>query len=166
MVIAAAIAVGAITRLQHPAAVSAVPVIVVAGIALFANVAIARLLHAASGGLGVRSAVLHVAADALTDAGVVVAGICLLVFGWTAADAAISLLIAALVMVGAVALLREALHILNEGTPRDLDVELVRRRIGELPGIEGVHDLHIWSLDRDHRALSPTSRSPTGHWER
>jgi cobalt-zinc-cadmium efflux system protein len=66
----------------------------------------------------------------------------------------VSLLIAALVFIGALGLLREALHILNEGTPRDLDPEVVRSRIAELPGIEGVHDLHIWSLDREHRALS------------
>lgn len=154
VLIAGAIALGAVTRLQHPVAVAAVPVIVVGTIALFANIAIAVLLKGAGGGLGVRSAALHVAADALTDAAVVVGGLALLAFGWTRADAVVSLLIAALVLIGAVGLVREALHILNEGTPRDLDIETVRARIAALPGIEGVHDLHIWSLDREHRALS------------
>jgi cobalt-zinc-cadmium efflux system protein len=154
LVIAAAIAFGAFTRLQHPVTVTAVPVIVVASIALLANAALAVLLKDAGGGLGVRSAALHVIADALTDAAVVVGAVTLLVFGWTRADAVVSLLIACLVVIGAVTLLREALHILNEGTPRDVDVDLLRARIVAVPGIEGVHDLHIWSLDREHRSLS------------
>jgi cobalt-zinc-cadmium efflux system protein len=154
LVIAAAIAFGAVTRLQHPISVAAVPVIVVGAIALLANSAIAVLLNGAGGGLGVRSAALHVIADALTDAAVVVGALTLLVFGWTRADAVVSLLIAGLVVVGAVALLREALSILNEATPRDVDVDLLRARIVAVPGIEGVHDLHIWSLDREHRSLS------------
>ncbi len=154
VVIAAVIAVSAVARLQHPASVAAVPVLVVGLAALAGNVVIARFLRDAGGGLGVQSAALHVVADALTDAAVVVGALTLLLFGWTRADAVVSLLIAALVVVAALGLLREALHILNEGTPRDLDAEQVRSRIANLPGIEGVHDLHIWSLDREHRALS------------
>ena len=154
VVIAALIAAGAVSRLQHPVSVSAVPVLAVGLFALCANVLIARLLHGAGGGLGVQSAALHVVADALTDAAVVVGALTLLLFGWTRADAVVSLLIAALVVVAAVGLMREALHILTEGTPRDLDAESVRARIAGLPGVDGVHDLHIWSLDREHRALS------------
>jgi cobalt-zinc-cadmium efflux system protein len=154
VVIAAAIAIGAVTRLQHPATVAPVPVIVIGSLALAGNAAIAVLLRGAGGGLGVSSAALHVIADALTDAAVVAGALTLLVLGWSRADAVVSLVIAALVVVGALGLLREALHILNEGTPRDLDTELVRTRIAQLPGIDGVHDLHIWSLDREHRALS------------
>jgi len=131
-----------------------VPVVIVGSLALLANVGVAMLLGGAGGGLGVRSAALHVIADALTDAAVVIGAVTLLLFGWTRADAVVSLLIACLVFAGAVGLLREALHILNEGTPRDLDVGLVRERMAALPGIDGVHDLHIWSLDREHRALS------------
>jgi cobalt-zinc-cadmium efflux system protein len=154
LVIAAAIAFGAFTRLQHPVFVTAAPVIVVGSIALLANSAMAVLLKGAGGGLGVRSAALHVIADALTDAAVVVGALTLLVFGWARADAVVSLLIAGLVVIGALTLLREALQILNEGTPRDVDVDLLRARIVAVPGIEGVHDLHIWSLDREHRSLS------------
>ncbi len=153
-VIAAVIAAGAISRLQHPAHVAPVPVILIGSAALLANTAMAVLLHGAGGGLGVRSAALHVIADALTDAAVVVGALALLLLGWTRADPVVSLLIAALVFVGALRLLREALQILNESTPRDVDAELVRARIAQLPGVEGVHDLHIWSLDREHRALS------------
>ena len=154
LLIAAAIAVGAISRLRSPVIVSPIPVVIVGSVALLANAAIAVLLTNAGGGLGVRSAALHVVADAMTDAAVVAGALTLLLFGWTRADAVVSLLIAGLVFAGALGLLREALHILNEGTPKDLDAELVRRRIASLPGVEGVHDLHIWSLDREHRALS------------
>ena len=146
--IAGAIAAGAVSRLQHPVAITAAPVIVIGTIALVANGALAVFLNGAGGGLGVRSAALHVAADALTDAAVVLGAIALLAFGWVRADAVVSLLIAALIVVGAVGLIREALHILTEGTPRDVDIDRVRA------GIEGVHDLHVWSLDREHRALS------------
>jgi cobalt-zinc-cadmium efflux system protein len=154
VVIAALIAAGAATRLQHPATVAPVPVLVIGSLALLGNVGIAMLLRRAGGGLGVQSAALHVIADVLTDAAVVVGALALLVLGWTRADAVVSLLIAVVVFLGALGLSREALHILNEGTPRDLDPEAVRTRIAALPGIEGVHDLHIWSLDREHRALS------------
>ncbi len=154
VVIAAFIAAGAATRLEHPATVAPVPVLVIGSLALLGNVGIARLLRHAGGGLGVQSAALHVIADVLTDAAVVVGALALLVLGWTRADAVVSLFIAVLVFLGALGLSREALHILNEGTPRDLDPETVRTRIAALPGIEGVHDLHIWSLDREHRALS------------
>jgi cobalt-zinc-cadmium efflux system protein len=154
VVIAAAIAVGAVGRLQHPSAVSAWPVVVIGLVALLGNGAIALALHHAGAGLGIRSAALHVLTDALTDAAVVAGALSLLLFGWDRADAVVSLLIAALVLAGALRLLGEALHILNEGTPRDLDADQVRNRMLELPGVEGVHDLHIWSLDREHRALS------------
>ncbi len=154
VVIAGVIAAGAVARLQHPAAVTAIPVLVIGLAALAGNVAIARLLRVAGGGLGVQSAALHVAADALTDAAVVFGALTLLLFGWTRADAVVSLLIAALIVLAALGLLREALHILTEGTPRDLDTEQVRARIAGIDGVEGVHDLHIWSLDREHRALS------------
>jgi cobalt-zinc-cadmium efflux system protein len=154
VLIAAVIAASAVGRLQHPATVAPVPVLVIGLFAMAANVAIALVLRDAGGGLGVQSAALHVIADALTDAAVVVGALTLMLFGWTRADAVVSLLIAGMVVVAALGLLREALHILNEGTPRDVDAEKVRARIAGLPGVDGVHDLHIWSLDREHRALS------------
>ncbi len=154
IIIAGVIAASAVARLQHPATVAAVPVLIIGVLAMVANAGIALVLREAGGGLGVQSAALHVIADALTDAAVVVGAVTLLLFGWTRADAVVSLLIAALIVIAAAGLLREALHILNEGTPRDVDAEKVRARIAGLPGVDGVHDLHIWSLDREHRALS------------
>jgi cobalt-zinc-cadmium efflux system protein len=152
--VAALLAVAAIDRLQHPTQVSGLPVLVVGGLALLANGALGAYLLGAGDELSVRSAALHVGGDALASAGVVVAGILLLTAGWRLADPAVSLGIAALIAVAAVSVLLEAVHILSEGTPRDLDTEEVRRVMLAAPGVEGVHDLHIWSLDRQHRMLS------------
>jgi cobalt-zinc-cadmium efflux system protein len=152
--VAALLAVAAIDRLQHPTQVSGLPVLVVGGLALLANGALGAYLLGAGDELSVRSAALHVGGDALASAGVVVAGILLLTAGWRLADPAVSLGIAALIAVAAVSVLLEAVHILSEGTPRDLDTEEVRRVMLAAPGVEGVHDLHIWSLDRHHRMLS------------
>ena len=152
--IAAVIAVTAVGRLQHPAAVTSAPVIAVAAVALVVNVFLATRLNSANGGLSVRSAALHVAADALADAAVVAGGVVIAVTGFSRADAIASLVIAALVAAAAVRIVREAVHILNEATPRGLDLDAVRLRLAAMPGIEDVHDLHVWSLDSQHRAMS------------
>jgi cobalt-zinc-cadmium efflux system protein len=152
--VACALAAAAIGRLQHPPAVSALPMLTVGGLALLLNGALGAYLLGAGDELSIRSAALHVAGDALASAGVVVAGALLLATGWRVADPVVSLGIAGLIAAAAASVLREAVHILSEGTPRDLDTEEVRRTILAAPGIEGVHDLHIWSLDRHHRMLS------------
>jgi cobalt-zinc-cadmium efflux system protein len=152
--VAALLAVAAIDRLEHPRAVAGAPVLAFGALALLANGALGAYLLGAGSELSVRSAALHVVGDALASAGVVVAGILLLTAGWRAADPAVSLGIAALIAAAAVNVLHEAVHILSEGTPRDLDAAEVRRVMLAAPGVENVHDLHIWSLDRNHRMLS------------
>ena len=154
MLVAVLIAVEAVSRLQHPPQVSAVPVMAVAAVALALNAAVATSLLGAGGGLGVRSAALHVATDALTDAAVIIGAACILLFGFRRADPAVSLLIAALVAAGAVRIVRDALRILNEAAPKDVDVDEVRRAVAAHPGVHDVHDLHVWSLDSEHHAMS------------
>jgi cobalt-zinc-cadmium efflux system protein len=152
--VAGLVAAEAVSRLHHPPGVAGAPVAAVAGFALLVNGGVGLLLHRAGSELSVRSAALHVLADAVGSAGVLVSGLLILTAGWALADPVVSLGISVLVAAGAVALLREALHILSEATPRDLDTEAVRALIAATPGVEDVHDLHIWSLDRRHRALS------------
>jgi cobalt-zinc-cadmium efflux system protein len=152
--VACALAAAAIGRLQHPSAVSGLPVLAVGGLALLLNGSLGAYLLGAGDELSIRSAALHVAGDALASAGVVVAGALLLATGWRSADPLVSLGIAALIAAAAASVLREAVHILSEGTPRDLDAEEVGRTILAAPGVEDVHALHIWSLDRHHRMLS------------
>jgi cobalt-zinc-cadmium efflux system protein len=154
LAVAGVVAAEAVSRLHQPPAVAGGPVAAVAGFALVVNAAVGLRLHAAGQELSVRSAALHVLADAVGAAGVLLSGLLILAGGWRIADPVVSLCIAVLIAAGAATLLREALHILSEATPRDLDTEAVRELIAATPGIEDVHDLHIWSLDRRHRALS------------
>ncbi len=154
LAVAGVVAAEAVGRLARPPAVSGVPVVAVAAFALAVNATVGLRLHAAGHELSVRSAALHVLSDAVGSAGVLLSGLLILAAGWRLADPVVSLVIAGLIAAGAVALLAEALHILSEATPRDLDTEAVRELISATPGIEDVHDLHIWSLDRRHRALS------------
>jgi cobalt-zinc-cadmium efflux system protein len=151
--VSAGIAAAAIARLSHPVSVSAGPVLLVAAIALAFDLAIAWSLHR-DNELTMRSATLHFAGDAAASASVIVAAIIILLTQWRAADPIVSLVIAVLIALSGLSLLRETTFILHESTPRDIDFDAVRETITSAPGVEGVHDLHIWSLDRRHRALS------------
>jgi cobalt-zinc-cadmium efflux system protein len=151
--VAATIAAAAVARLNHPVSVSAGPVLMIATVALVFNCAIAWSLHRDSG-LTMRSATLHFAGDALASASVIVGAIVILLTHWQTVDPIVSLVISFLIAGGGLVLLRETTHILHESTPRDIDFDAVRATITATPGVEGVHDLHIWSLDRHHRALS------------
>ncbi len=156
VVIAAAIAVGAITRLQHPAAVSAVPVIVVRG-SRCSPTSPSPLLHGAGGGPGGAQRRCHVIADALTDAGVVVAA--------SACSSLAGLRRRRRVIAhrrpdphrGA-GLLAEALHILNEGTPPDLDVELCAAASRHSRDRGGPRPPHLVTRPRAPRALRARQR--------
>lgn len=154
LLISLAIALAAVARLRHPAALEPLPVIAAAALALVVNGGLAVRLSGAHHELGIRSAALHVAGDALASGGVIVGAVVVAVTGWQAADAVVALAISLLIAAGAVRLLRQAGGILTESTPTDLDPLAVRQVIEAADGIDGVHDLHIWSLSLHHRALS------------
>jgi cobalt-zinc-cadmium efflux system protein len=154
MAVAGTLAAAAIARLRAPTAVSGLPVVALGAAALVVNGWLATLLATAGRELSVRSAALHVGGDALASAGVVVGGLLVLAAGWSRADAAVGLGIAVLIAGGGARVLREAVAILAEGTPRDIDVTEVRSAMLAEPAIRDVHDLHVWSLDRRHRALT------------
>ncbi len=154
LVVAVLIAMGAVSRLTHPEPIIAAPVIVTGILALALNLGMARLLAGHAHDLSVRSALLHILADALASVGVIVAAIIVLTTGWQQADAVVSLGIAGLIGAGAVTLLVETVAILTDAVPKGMDAEAVRTLIAATPGVIDVHDLHVWSLDRQHRALS------------
>jgi cobalt-zinc-cadmium efflux system protein len=145
----------AIRRLQHPQSVHTGPVIVVALVATVVNLVAARFLDDHSHDLNMRGALLHMTSDALTSAGVAVAAIIIAITGghdWL--DPAFSLVIAFVIALRAVQLLGATTSVLLESTPTDVDpVELVTA-MTSVPGVEAVHDLHIWSLSSEYRALS------------
>jgi len=104
--------------------------------------------------LNVRGAWLHVATDALGTLQTIVAGALIWWLGWRWADPAASIVIALLVMWSSWSLLRDAVAVLMEGVPRHLDVVEVRDALACVPGVVGVHDLHVWTITSGREALS------------
>jgi cobalt-zinc-cadmium efflux system protein len=154
----------AIGRLQDPATTTeGVTIIVVAAIGIVVNTATALLfMRGRQGDLNIRGAFLHMAADALVSAGVVVAGVLMLVFGWAWIDPVTSLLIAAVVVVGTFSLFRQSLHLLFDGVPEGLDLREVHALLASLPGVAGVHDLHVWAMGTTDVALTAHLEMPEG----
>lgn len=104
--------------------------------------------------LNLRGAWLHVLTDALGSVAAIFAGAVVWAFGWWWADPALSVVIGLLVISSSWGLLKEATAVLMEGAPGHLDVDSVRDALIGLPGIRGVHDLHVWSITSGREALS------------
>jgi cobalt-zinc-cadmium efflux system protein len=147
LVISVAIAVEAVQRFVRPEAVATGPMLLVAGLGLGVNAVAAWLLHAdAAHSLNVRGAYLHVLGDLLGSVATVVAALVIRWTGWAAADPVASLLTMLLIVRGAWALVRESVDVLLESAPKHVDPVVVRQRLEALPGVLGVHDLHVWTV--------------------
>lgn len=134
-------------RLFTPEPVQTVPMLLVAVLGLLANLLAAKGLHGhAHHDLNVRSAFLHVLGDAAASVGVIASAVLIHYTGWYQADPLVSIAIGLLILVGAARLLREAVHILMEGVPRGLSVDLVAARIRGIDGVADVHHLNIWAV--------------------
>ncbi|MFD0773505.1 cation diffusion facilitator family transporter [Streptomonospora algeriensis] len=141
------IAYEAVRRLFEPHPVAGPWVMAVAALGLAANVAALLVLRAGQGAsLNVRGAYLEVMGDALASVGVLLGGAVIWLTGWERVDSLISLGIAALIVPRAWALLREAVHVLLESTPRHVDLEEVRDHLMRQSGVIDVHDLHAWTI--------------------
>ncbi len=146
-----------IHRFFSPQPVRGAPMVVVASVALIVDAIAARIMWDRRSGdtFTVRSAVLHMGGDALASLGVVVVGAVILTTGrfvWL--DPAVGLCIAALIAWGAMGLLRSTTDVLLESAPHGLDVGDLERAMAQVRGVDDVHDLHVWSLSAELRALS------------
>lgn len=141
-------------RFVNPQPVDGTIVLIVAGVGLITNLAGIWILRRVSRSLNVRAARLHVMGDALSSAGVLVSGVVIALTSWYRIDAILSFAIAAVILVGAYHLLRETVDILLEATPHGVRHDEVCGAIEKIPGIKGVHDLHIWSITSGMTALS------------
>ena len=142
-------------RFQAPADVPGLGLLVVATVGLAVNVVSFRLLRAgAAESLNVRGASLEVLSDMLGSLGVILAGIVLIVSGWSYVDPIVGVGIGLFILPRAYRLGREALRILLEVAPADIDVDDVRRRLLAVPGVAGVHDLHVWTLTSGLRSAT------------
>ncbi len=145
----------AIERFADPPEVEARILFGVATAGLIVNLIGARLLHAGhKDSLNVRAAYLHVLGDLLGSIGALAAGVIILLTGWMLADPIISIGIALLILVGAWRLVRESVDVLLEATPRHIALGEVERQIASVPGVEDVHDLHVWTLTSGVVAMS------------
>jgi len=150
-----AIAWEAIKRLAHPAPVAGKTVIAVAIIGMIVNTVTAILFRSGrKDDLNIRGAFLHMAADAAVSAGVVVAGVLILLSGWLWLDPVLSLLIAAVILTGTWGLLRESLNLALDAVPAAIDPGAVESYLRNLPGVSAVHDLHIWGMSTSETALT------------
>jgi cobalt-zinc-cadmium efflux system protein len=137
----------AIKRLGEPPQVPGWPMILVALLALMANVAVVLLLRSHSeSSLAVKGAYMEVMADAVSSVGVLIAGIVMVTTHWPYADTVVAVLVALWVLPRAIALARAALRILSESSPAHIDVDELRSALAAVDGVTEVHDLHVWTL--------------------
>jgi cobalt-zinc-cadmium efflux system protein len=137
----------AFERLRNPAPVEGWLMIVVAAAAVALNLTISIWLHAgAKHDLNVRSAYLHMAGDAVSALGVVVAGLVVVLGGPALADPVASLVIGGLILWSSWGILKESVNVLLEGTPFGMDMAAVENTIAAVPGVLNVHDLHVWTV--------------------
>ena len=144
----------AIERIGEPRDIAGGAVVGVATLGLAVNLVVAWVLSRGEHTLNTRAALLHVLGDALGSLAAIAAGVVVVATGWTPIDPLLSLLVAALILVSALRLLREALHVLMEGVPLNLRLETVGRDLAALEGVTRVHDLHVWTLSSGSIALS------------
>lgn len=144
----------AIQRLNNPQPIEGSIVIIVASIGILVNGSIAYVLSKNRKDLNMRSAFVDMAFDALSSLGAVIAGIVILVTGITWADSAVGLVIAGLLVFNTLKILREAVQILLEGTPNDIDIKGVTASITGTDKVMTVDDMHVWTIRSGYNALS------------
>lgn len=154
VLIALWIAFEAVHRLSNPVTVQPRLMMIVAAAGVLMNGVIAALLWGVARDVNLRSAFLHMAGDTLSTAAVIAGGAGILLTGKNWIDPVLSLLIAALILWSSFGIVRETLNILLEGTPRGISLPDIRAGMESVEGVVNVHDLHVWSLGSQSRALA------------
>ena len=143
------------SRWSAPRDVPSRAVLLVAGAGLLVNLVGAVLLQSgARTSLNLRGAYNEVVADALSSIGVIAGATVMAFTGWQRVDTLVAVAIAIFVLPRTWGLLRETLHVLLEGTPREVDLSALRTAMEDVPGVKTVHDLHVWTLTSGVHALS------------
>ncbi|MGC4107999.1 MAG: cation diffusion facilitator family transporter [Thermomicrobiales bacterium] len=147
----------AFQRLSEPPEVHSGPMLIVAVAGLIANLCSAWVLSRGGGhqhNLNTRGAFLHVMSDALGSVGAIVAALVMLATGWYLADPILSGGIGLLILWSSWKLLAESVDVLLEATPKEIDPEAVIAAASDVPGVRGMHDLHIWTVTSGMIAMS------------
>jgi cobalt-zinc-cadmium efflux system protein len=155
LVFMGAIALESIERFSNPVPINGSTVIGVAIVGIIINSITAFMFMAGrKQDLNIKGAFLHMIADALVSLGVVIGGIAIITTGWLWFDPVISLIIILVIVVGTWNLLRESVDLALDAVPQGIDLLAVRTYLIELPGVVGVHDLHIWAMSTTETALT------------
>ena len=157
MVVAAWIVFEAVARFVSPLPIQSTGMLVIATLGLIINIVVAIMLF--KGGdthdnLNMRGAFLHVISDLLGSVAAIIAALAVKWYGWTWADPLISVLVALLVLRSGFMVLREAAHVLMEGTPRQIDPAHIRALLLQQAEVVDIHDLHVWSISSGEHALA------------
>jgi cobalt-zinc-cadmium efflux system protein len=140
--------------------INAWPMLLVALGALAMTLIGARLLHqGAQTSLNMRGAFLEVVGDLLGAVGTIIAALVILTTGWVLADPLVSAVIGVLIVPRAWSLLRSVIDVLLEATPRHLDMQAIEAAMREVPGVDSVHDLHLWTITSGFDAMSAHVRA-------
>jgi cobalt-zinc-cadmium efflux system protein len=163
LVVTGAVAWEAVRRLIAPEPAAGGVVMAVAALGMLVNGFVALLFAAGrKGDLNVRAAFMHQLSDALVAAGVVGAGGIILLTHWSWIDPVVSLVISAVIVWGTWDLLRESLNMALDAVPAGIEPTEVRAYLLGLPGVQGLHDLHIWSMSTTETALTCHLLMPGG----
>lgn len=157
MLIAMSIFYEGLQRFYQPTELLPVVALIFGLIGLIANIVSAVLLkHEREKGenINIKAAFWHVLSDTLSSVGVVASALIIWFTGWTQIDAIVSMLIALFIIRGAVSLINESVGILLEATPKDVDLEALKRGLLEIPGVKKVHDVHVWTVTSGRYAMS------------
>lgn len=145
----------AVGRFRSPVPVNGTTITVIAAIGVVINTATALLfMKGREHDLNIKGAFLHMAADAAVSGGVVVSGLIINATGWNILDPVISIAIAFLVILSGWGLLKDSLHLTMAGVPTQIDAEAVLDYLTGLPGVQCVHDLHIWAASTTENVLT------------
>ncbi|WP_448954062.1 cation diffusion facilitator family transporter [Labrys neptuniae] len=142
-------------RFLSPPEILGGPMLAVAVAGLVVNLISMKLLSGGSSeSINVKGAYFEVLSDMLGSLGVILAALVVMLTGWTLVDPIIGAGIGLFIVPRTWILLKQAVHILMEGTPANVDLALLERKLGEIPGVTGVHDLHVWTITSGLDAMS------------
>lgn len=147
----------AIKRIANPTEIASTGMLIIAFVGLLVNIFVAWILM--RGGdtkenLNMRAAFLHVIGDMLGSVGAVVAALLIMFFGWGWADPVASMVVAVIILISGFRVTKDSIHVLMEGSPRNINLDEVINLFKNTPGIVDIHDLHIWCITSGQNALS------------
>lgn len=154
----------AVSRLNTPTSTDGYTIIAVAAAGIAVNgITAAMFMSGRATDLNIRGAFMHMAADALVSLGVVIAGVLYLWRGWAWIDPLVSLAIAVVIVAGTWGMFKQSLHLLFDGVPESVDLLAVHDYLLSQPGVQDIHDLHVWAMSTSDIALTAHLVMPGGH---